>query len=193
MAVTSYKFPGTASSQDRDGKVAWTNPSNALSDDDVYASVTLTSATYTDWLRLTNFGFTSSDVPAGSIINGIEVEIQVFAIDNNNTSSFSSVLLRNASAAQVGTSQAPATLWSPANANITFTLGGPTNDWGGAGITQADVVSSNFGLDISIQKNSSGFDTDEVDYAKIRIYYTLPASPPPLNRPRRIFSRRRLR
>ena len=72
MAVTDYKFAGTAANVDRDSKVAWTNPDYAKADDTSYTTNAPGKNSYSDWLLLTNYGFSSSDIPSGSTINGIE-------------------------------------------------------------------------------------------------------------------------
>ena len=65
MAVTDYKYAGTAANVDR-GSDAWSNPDYAKADDTNYSTVDYSyKNTYSDWLLLTNFGFTSSDIPSG--------------------------------------------------------------------------------------------------------------------------------
>ena len=56
----------------------WSNPGRITANDNSYTSVTSTS----DLLEGTDFGFT---IPAGSIINGIELEIERYASNNSGT------------------------------------------------------------------------------------------------------------
>lgn len=75
MAVTDYKFAGTAANADRtscNDSTGWVNPNNAKADDTNYANDGPAKNAFGRWLRLTNYGFSSSDIPDGATINGIE-------------------------------------------------------------------------------------------------------------------------
>ena len=78
MAVTDYKFPGTAANVNNGGYFQWSNVDNIKADDSDSA-LTCTNGTAdknpTDYLTATNFGFTSTDIPTGATINGIEFVI----------------------------------------------------------------------------------------------------------------------
>ena len=167
MAVTDYKFAGTAANVDRDSKAAWKNPDYAKADDTSYAESSTAKNTYTDWLRLTNFGFTASDIPSGSTINGIEFIISRYATEINLINDSALYLYDDG---QVGNNLASATNWtttSPAEA----TYGGSTNMCGTT-LTQADIIASTFGVQLSIACGPSDMPIGIVDYIKIRVYYT---------------------
>jgi len=165
MAVTDYKFAGTAASVDRDAKVEWTNPNDAKADDTSYASCKLDKNTYGDWLKLTNFGFSSSDIPDGSTINGIEFVISRYGFyaDNNYDSA-----LYLYDDGQVGNNLASATKWPKSIGEATY--GGATNMCG-TSLAQADIVASTFGVMLSVAAGVYA-PTHYVDYIKIRVYYT---------------------
>jgi hypothetical protein len=166
MAVTSYKNPGTAASVDRDGKTAWTNPTNALTDNASYATFTAKS-TYSDWLRLTNYGFTNVDIPDGSTIDGIELSVQRYNGGAATSCEDSAFYLRK-TAGQVGSNYATATEWQRTTEQ-TVVYGGATDKWGTTW-TQAEILSSDFGLDLSAYTTSTGW--AYVDVIQIRVYYT---------------------
>lgn len=192
MAVTAFKGPGTVSNVDDASGQTWSNTGNIAVSDNSYASVSVSTGGHSDYLRCSNFGFTTSDIPSGAIINGIEVTIEHRSVDTNNQFRDRTVILRN-SGGQVGDNKASATLWTPANADVTFTYGGAADVWGTT-LTDSDIRASTFGLDFSLDFTGAGFnETSQIDAILIRIYYTLPASPPPFTHPRHVFSKRRLR
>jgi hypothetical protein len=166
MAVTDYKFPGTAASVDRDSRSEWVNPNNAKVDDTNYSGCTVNKKDYGDWLRLTNYGFTSTDIPAGSTIDGIQFVICRYA-EAADIISDSALYLYDDGA--VGSNLASATKW-PINTPTDATYGGAT-DMCGTSLTQADIVATTFGVQLSIA-TSSNSTTGVVDYIKIRVYYT---------------------
>jgi hypothetical protein len=171
MAVTDYKFPGTAANVDRGSKPPWINPNNAKADDTSYAECTDGSGgsiknTYSDWLLLTNFGFTSSDIPSGSTIDGIEFEIGRWASEQNLINDSALYLYDDG---QVGNNLASATKWPTTMGTATY--GGATNMCG-TSLTQADIVATTFGVWLSIACGASESAAGEVDYIKIRVYYT---------------------
>jgi hypothetical protein len=166
MAVTDYKFPGTAANVDRDSKSAWVNPDYAKADDTSYAKCSSMKDTYSDWLLLTNFGFTSSDIPSGATIDGIEFEIARYSYEVNMT--YDSALYYYDDG-QVGNNLASATKWPVSIGTATY--GGAT-DKGGTSLTQADIVASTFGVMLSAAGEASDNAGGGVDYVKIRVYYT---------------------
>lgn len=64
---------GTGANDTSFGSLAWTNPANATSSNNVYATRALSSSTDSNYLKATNFGFS---IPSGATINGITVEIE---------------------------------------------------------------------------------------------------------------------
>lgn len=172
--VTSYKYPSTAANADRDGKEAWTNVNDAKTDNGASADSPKIKSTYSDWLRLTNFGFTSADIPTGSTINGIEMVIEKKTKSDPIISYIedSALYLRD-SGGQVGDNTADlgvkwSTSWD------TTTYGGASDMWGTT-LSQADIIDSTFGCDLSMLSTSGIITKDgEVDYVKIRVYYTPP-------------------
>ena len=173
MSVTSYKFAGTAATIDRDGKTAWSNPNNAKTDNNTRADNLVAKSTYSDWLRLTNYGFTTTDLPTGCTVDGIEVIIDRYAVEilEGDYIVDNALYLRKTSG-QVGDNKASASQWPTSEATATY--GGSVDTWS-ASLTSADVRSSDFGIDLSTYANAPIATICQalVDYIKIRIYYTL--------------------
>ena len=167
MAVTAYKYAGTAANVDRDSKVAWTNPDYAKADDTSYATNQTGKDTYGDWLLLTNFGFTSSDLPSGCTINGIQIIVCRHASASDFVSDNALYLYDDGA---VGNNLASATKW-PQTTPTEATYGGAT-DMCGTSLTQADIVASTFGVRLSIRAVTSNEVVGSVNYIKIRVDYT---------------------
>ena len=162
MSVTDWKYPGTAVSVSSD----WVDPNNAKEDDNLYSSHVFYGKNQSSGLlRLTNFGFTSSNLPSGCTINGIEFVIAKYA--NANVITDSSVYLYDDG--RVGNNLASATAWPKSEEAATY--GGATNMCG-TSLTQADIVVSTFGVELSVAIGATANMTAYVDYIKIRVYYT---------------------
>jgi YD repeat-containing protein len=76
LSVTAWKSPGSCASVDRDGGNRWNNPSYAQVSDNNGAACYPDVNEPSDWLQCSNFGFTTSDIPSGATIVGIEVQIE---------------------------------------------------------------------------------------------------------------------
>ena len=171
MAVTDYKYPGTAANVINGGYGAWNNPDYIKADDTSYSATLIgTTKNATDYLTGTNFGFTSSYVPSGATINGIELVICRCCAKANATYDYELYLLKDGT--PHGNNLASATKW-PTGEPAEATYGGSSNLWGGTW-TQADVLDADFGVRLScksaIAANPGEFSS--VDYFKIRVYYT---------------------
>lgn len=174
MSTTGYKFAGTIVSETISGgnSTDWSNPSNAGADDTSYATwgVTTASSDVGPYLKFTNFGFTSSDIPSGATIDGIEVEYGRFegsGTDNITTSRCRIVKGGTIHTANVSTMNT--TEW--ATSIEVITEGGATNLWGLTWVDTDIAGSSTFG--VAISPNGAGTTPDaSFDYAKLRVYYT---------------------
>ncbi len=172
MAVTAWKTASTVATVSNGG-VDWTNPSNIGSSNNAYAvAASIPSFGNSYDLRATNFGFTSSDIPPGSTIDGVEAELEAKA--SNSTNVYMPVALRNATGA---TSQRAPPSGSLSTSDATYTLGGAADLWGG-GLSQAQVVSSAFGINTQANCDGGGPVTVSVDFVRLRVYYTPPPPSP---------------
>jgi len=168
MAVTDWKYPGTAANVTESTNAPWANPNYAKADDTSYSYGYLKNAV-TDTLRLTNYGFTSSDIPSGATINGVEI-VSGISGEQNVGSCTDSIFYLRKSSGQTGNNIASAVTWPGTNGTVISerTYGGST-DMSGTSLTQSDIVASTFGLDLRVSCGSGG---GYVDYIKIRVYYT---------------------
>lgn len=142
----------------------WANASNALTDNSDAAVATLVGKKSTsNLLRLTNFGFS---IPAGSVINGIKVEIRMQG--TNVTCVDQTIQLRKSSGA-VGTNKARTSPDWPKKAAAYVQFGG-NNDLWGTTWSFSDINNSSFGIDIAAKakKNTA---TARVEYVRITVYY----------------------
>ena len=172
MPITAYKY-ASAVSDIPTGDVAWSNPSYAEAEDGVYALADVPKTKFSDGIRLTSYGFTSSDIPAGATILGIELSMLKYYSGATNMGYENNLQLRKTSGS-VGDNKASGSYWPPSP--TVFVYGGSRDGWN-ANLLQSDIVSSDFGLDFSL-KNDSGSKNGHniqfwVDYLKIRVYYTL--------------------
>lgn len=168
MSVTSYKSSGIQANVDRDSKASWADPSYASGDDESRSICNVGKSTYSDWLRLTSFGFTASDVPSGASIDGIEVSINRHGV--SDYISDNSIYLIDGDGNQAGDNKAAAGKWPTSDADAVY--GGSTDTWN-ASLTQADVIDADFGVDICVENDSmSSAREARIDDVKIRIYYT---------------------
>mgnify|MGYP006953630230 CR=1 FL=1 len=173
MAVTDYKFPGTAANVNNGGYFQWSNVDNIKADDSDSA-LTCTNGTAdknpTDYLTATNFGFTSTDIPTGATINGIEFVINRAGSEADSQYDYQLYMLK--AGTQHGDNLASATKWPTSLTDATY--GGATSLLGGTW-AQTDIVGvTTFGFQLAI-KNHIASDANEftaVEYVKLRVYYT---------------------
>ncbi|MBO9377927.1 hypothetical protein GG804_14225 [Sphingomonas histidinilytica] len=177
MATTGWKFPTAVlgSVTGETGTAIWSSPTNIMADDDVGAAITgVLAGNKSKTLRAYGFGFTSSDIPAGTTIVGIEVEIQHRSI-SGTFSDYVVQLVPDRTAGNVsdraGSNKAlPAANYPSAYSDpATITLYGSANDNWGAGLTRAQALSSNFAVDFQMQSNTSG--DGGCDYIRVRLTY----------------------
>lgn len=172
-ATAGPRFAGTGTDAANGADCTWTNPGNATGD------TTSTSATcahasggtrVSNTLRLTNFGFTSTDIPTGSVINGatVEVEWQGGGTQTVDTT----VQLTTDGTSGTGDNKAAGTSQTTKGFR---TYGGASDGWN-ASLTQANVTSSNFGVFLVYTKSGGGAQTTNVYRARITIDYTPPTT-----------------
>ena len=169
MAVTDWKAPGTAATVDRgEVEAAWSWTDNAKTDDENYARAAIGKERTSDWLRLTNFGFS---IPADSSIDGIELQFK--RAGERASKVRDDILKLRDSGGQVGDNKASATWW--ATSKETKTYGGAADTWN-AGLSLSDINASTFGVDLAAFNTDTGnFNAAYIYFCQIRIHYTPPA------------------
>ncbi|NOT51590.1 MAG: hypothetical protein HOP10_09960 [Chitinophagaceae bacterium] len=140
------RYPATFLNTDLPGSnKKWNNVNNVSASDNNYASFDdlAGAGSYTDYLVATNFGF---NIPAGTIITGIRVEIEC-SDPNNRTRDYSVRIVQNG--VIVGTDNARNEPFTPADSYILY--GGPADSWGVAW-TNALINDPGFGVAISVKR-----------------------------------------
>jgi hypothetical protein len=150
--------PSTIVSDATFGTVAWANPSNAASSDDVWAIAVTGAGQSSEYLKATVFGFT---IPPGATILGILLEIE----RQGASSTDARVRLVKGNVVQT-TDKASGTAWLPFDQIASY--GGSTDLWGNTW-TDADINGTGFGAVISGQDH-----TCSVDHLRITVFYDPP-------------------
>lgn len=117
------------------------------------------------YLYWTSFGFSSSDIPAGATIVGVEVQFARY-LQASGLSDSGIYLMKNGS--YIGDNKASADLWE--TSLTTKTYGGSTDLWGTT-LTRDDILNSTFGLQATSIQATTTY-TVYVDGVKMKVYYT---------------------
>lgn len=168
MADTGATLPGLGSTEDRDGKLEWSNPQNIQAEAD-FTFIIFPEATYGDWLRASQFGFA---IPSTANILGVKVEIN----RRGGVADYlydSSLRLVDASGTNIGDDKASGSAW-PTDPT-TATYGSSTDLWG-VTLTPAIVNDSDFGIRLSARNSDSGIRLVVVYWVKITVYYKSPTA-----------------
>lgn len=165
MPTAGPNSPGTIVSDSAGpGPAVWSNPSNAASSNDSYATATAPSSA-TKYLKATGFGFA---IPAGSTIDGFYIEVERKKASGGTFSNGSLYIVKNGSV--VGTSSSDSGFgWSTTDS---IHSGGGTASLWDTTWTVSDINSSNFGCAYHAQADMDVF----VDHVQITVYYTLPGN-----------------
>lgn len=178
MAQTGWLTCGTAATVDEtgDASTAWVNPTNAQGAADSTAATQSYSGAFPlgtpNYLKCTNFGFTTSDVPSGATINGIEFRF-------TKKADTASVALDNQvqtykGGAVGGTNLADtSTFWSTSYTQVTY---GSSSELWGRTWADTDVRASTFGVGIVSLKSGKSAVVNSVDCVECRITYTVAGS-----------------
>lgn len=173
---TGWLQAGTAAAPSRVGGVGiWANANDAQVDDDADASDDINAGEYNGWLLLTNFGLTTDDVPVGSTIDGIELQIRRNA-ENATSIKDSAIYLLDGDAAPQGDNKADTvTAWpivgGPTEFGEVVSYGGAADTWN-AGLTDTDVIDTDFGIRISAYNSAAGYLRAYVFIMAIKVYFS---------------------
>lgn len=173
MSVTNWRSPGTIDTEAVATGTDWVNPGNAASSNDQDAVCTVAKNSKPSyWLRCSNFGFTTTDIPEGSTILGIEVDVECAAAATSAIQDTDCRLCDGSG--RVGDNKALAGTWPITDTYRTH--GGPADTWN-AGLEDTDVRASTFGAHIYVTNISSSNRDAYVDHVRIRVYYEAGATP----------------
>ncbi|WP_157094640.1 hypothetical protein [Picosynechococcus sp. PCC 7117] len=171
MLVTSWRNP-TANTLIANNGEPLVNPSNAYIDDNAYATVSaLPKNTDSDKYRFTGFGFTSSDIPSGSTILGIQASIRTFV----SSTSSSPIATLNLYRPTTTTETSSKVISYTSTSEVAYVLPNSVTeyrwdtDW-----SYSDIVgNSDFGISIYFSHSSfSGTRDYSLDEIALRIFYT---------------------
>ena len=170
LAYSVLGSPTTCTSVAGIGTVAWTNPANAISSNNLYATAAVDGTT-TRYLQCTGYNFA---IPAGATITGITVNVERRSSSAGNGGSRDAAMRLVKAGAIGATDRSTGTSYT--TADVTEAHGGVADLWGTTW-TPADINAANFGAAFAATKpNAAGAaQTVRVDYVRIRIDYTMPA------------------
>jgi hypothetical protein len=172
LSNTGWVSPGTVVSDDAVGSVAWSNPSNATTSDDSYASFSTTTLVNSEYLRGSSFGFS---VPSNATIDGIEVSYEDkfgFTGDSGNLAGEVKLSLFGSGGA-LGNAKYSVFIYQ---VDTVQTLGGSEDTWG-ATLTPEDVNNSSFGAAYYVEGANGDFVEFFVDHIQVKVYYTESSTP----------------
>ena len=168
MATAGPNASGTQASTDRGAlNPAWSAPNNAVSSNNADTTVILTSpsGTPSDYLDLSNFGFS---LPSGATVNGVTVSIE--RARSIGACQDDTVQLIKGGTASGNNKAATSTDWPTSDAAAAY--GGVSDLWG-LTLTDTDVNASNFGVRIAAKAATTA--QAEIDFVSISIDYTAAA------------------
>ena len=172
MAAEGPLSPSTIADVSGVGTRVWSSPSNAVSQNDTYASVTTAnnSTGISHWLQATNFGFS---IPGGATINGVTVEIDRFAVEDFGPTVDSALRLVRAGTIETSNHSSPGWGQNGADGNVYDVIGGIADLWG-ASWSATDINDTGFGFAMSVSLGKN--DVANVDHIRITVTYTVAAS-----------------
>lgn len=175
MAVTSWRSPGTVTEDTSVGTDVITDEANVANTGSPYATISWASGTKTSSrIKATNWGFTTSDIPSGSTIDGIEFRYD--RVENSSTDNLETKEIYHIDASgtlQTGTNNAITGEWPTTRA--TRTIGGATDKLGYTTITDANARDADFGISFRCGTIGSGTTpAGNFGVFQMRIYYTAP-------------------
>lgn len=184
MSVTSWKAAQVCSNDSSIGTFDWVTDNffNPLDGDEVQASDAKYAGTPAGfgvtnsyYLKCEDFGFTSADIPSGSTIDGIEVEVVRY---RQSTIAVATNLIKLVKGGTIsGSDFGNTTDWSTSTETVNF---GSVSELGGLSFSQSDIVASNFGVVIAFQSASYFGATAGrywfIDRVRIRVNYTEPVA-----------------
>ena len=174
--ANQVKNGGTFADDSAVGTETWSNPSNAQTSNDSYASASVLSViainTITHYLKVTNFGFT---IPTGATINGVLARIERKAdIDGSpDGAGAQDNIVKLVKGGTVSGNNKQVTNFYP-DVDTYRSYGGSADLWG-LTFTYTDINASNFGIVLSSKGITSGSGetvTITVDHIELTVYYT---------------------
>lgn len=148
----------------------------ALIQSDTYAICSMSSRSFGDFIRITDFNFSITDE---ATLEGIEVIVDDFSpvrlgITKVLYSSVRLVFSENI----YGIEKSDSSSVSEFDINFYYSFGGASDTWS-SGLTIANIKDTTFGVQISYFNNDRVVNRVFVDHIQIKIYYSISEEPPP--------------
>lgn len=151
------------------GYAPWSNPGNAASSNDSYATCTHGGGDDgSQFLKATGFNFA---IPSGATINGIHVEVEKHTIlsgANNQASDDRALIVKGG--VNGSTNKGIAGGWPTTDTYVGY--GGATDLWGESW-TPSDINSADFGFAFASTQWQSSTNNSFVDHIRITVHYEL--------------------
>ena len=151
------------------GNVQWVNPGNAQYSDNSYATASLSNSGTQDsyYLNATGFGF---NIPSGSTIQGIVVNVERYTTGSTTAINDNSVVLYNNGVRTV-TDKASNSDWGSSDAIASY---GGSGDLWSASWAATDINNAKFGVAFSAHHHQSvsGTHSANVDHINVTVYYS---------------------
>lgn len=166
MATSGPNSGGTFANVDLFGGTGWTNPSNAASSNNSYATFSFNDDGQSQMLTATNFGFS---IPTGATIDGIvaEVERKISASQPSVRDNYVA-LTKDGTTDPGGDGKQDAVTDYPTSDGYA-TYGGAADLWS-LTWTAEEINATGFGLFFATMGGDS--ETVSVDHIRITVYYT---------------------
>ena len=150
----------------------WYDTDDARTDNGYYAYAYVSGNSYSNYLRITNFGF---NIPDDATIKGIIVSIKRYStgVSNNNRIRDNILRLRNQDGNITGDNKASSSIWPTANETVNY--GGSEDLWG-ASWSPSQINDIDFGVYLSVYNTNNYYSrTAYVDYISITVHYSINA------------------
>ncbi len=172
---TGWKSAGTVAIDGADSGNAWDpdpDTSNLASDDASTANLFIGSGTteFADGCVVSNFSFSTSDIPSSSTINGIELEILASeGVAGRDVTVMGAQVTVDGGSTFIGTAKDDQ--GTIAGTEVAVTIGGDTDVFG-TSITDTQVRSANFGLHFSFRATADTPVLVQIDRVRVRVNYS---------------------
>ena len=153
MADTGWKSPTATGEKYND----WTNPTNAYSSDDAYATATDASPAKHQSYESFNFG-----IPSEAIISGV-----IVSVEGLSSGAVGGVYLKYWSESDDAWSDYKDVFWG--SSTSTQSEGSDSDLWGRTPV-DTDFSDANFSVEVYTTADEYGF-TQSLDHIKVKIYY----------------------
>lgn len=160
------RSPTSLSSEALSGDVAWSDPSNAGSSDNVYATATMGIGETTEKLIGSDFDFA---IPTAATITGIEVFIECKASVGNAAKIASGYIYKDASGGSPeATFVTDSAFFGTTDSTLSYGPSLFSSTW-----TPAEINNALFGISIDLVDGGGAGVTASIDHMAVKIHYTV--------------------